>query len=270
MLRRGAFSGRVVKLLISPVAYWRTVEYQMALALLAPRSGERILDVSSPKLLALYLASHRRCRVVATDIEGDFVREWEAARATLDLTARELEFRVEDARALSFPARSFDAAYCISVLEHIPGMGDLDAVRELARVLEPGGRLLLTVPFAKVGRDEYVDAGRFYWSRVSERAADGRAFFQRRYDEQALRDRLIEPSGLHVEAIRYHGERVLLDHPEREVNDFLPAIAGPFHPSLAKALVVGPTDDWRELAKPLCATLLLSKPIRTDTSSAGR
>ena len=46
--------------------------------------------------------------------------------------------------ALPFQAAEFDSAVCTEVLEHIPD--DVGAMKELARVLKPGGRLLLSVP----------------------------------------------------------------------------------------------------------------------------
>ena len=53
--------------------------------------------------------------------------------------------RHEDALALSFPDASLDVIVSQDVLEHVP---DIDpAVAEAARVLRPGGRLFLSVPF---------------------------------------------------------------------------------------------------------------------------
>lgn len=49
------------------------------------------------------------------------------------------------AAPLPFGSSTFDTVLCTSVLEHVP---DAEAVvSEIARVLKPGGRLLITVPF---------------------------------------------------------------------------------------------------------------------------
>lgn len=45
----------------------------------------------------------------------------------------------------SVPDASYDAVICMAVLEHVPR--PWDAVREMKRVLKPGGLLLLYVPF---------------------------------------------------------------------------------------------------------------------------
>jgi SAM-dependent methyltransferase len=49
-----------------------------------------------------------------------------------------------DAMALPFPDATFDRVIASEVLEHIPN--DVGAMRELARVLRPGGTMAVTVP----------------------------------------------------------------------------------------------------------------------------
>jgi SAM-dependent methyltransferase len=72
--------------------------------------------------------------------------------------------RREDLTALAFPDTSFDFILSLEVLEHIPNYRA--ALRECARVLRPGGTLLLTAPFhgkernlvrARIGPDGQVE-----------------------------------------------------------------------------------------------------------------
>jgi SAM-dependent methyltransferase len=51
-----------------------------------------------------------------------------------------------DGHVLPFPDASFDAVLCTEVLEHIPD--PTETLREIHRVLKPGGRLLLTIPWS--------------------------------------------------------------------------------------------------------------------------
>ena len=75
-----------------------------------------------------------------------------------------------DARDLPYPDASFDAAYLITVLGEIPDQGA--ALRELARVLKPGGRLVVGELF---GDPHWVSP-----RRLSQRAeAAGLTFTQR-------------------------------------------------------------------------------------------
>ncbi len=50
------------------------------------------------------------------------------------------------AHAIPVPEQSYDAVLCTQVLEHVPNPQEV--VRELHRVLRPGGRLYMTVPLA--------------------------------------------------------------------------------------------------------------------------
>ena len=75
-----------------------------------------------------------------------------------------------DARRLPFPDESFDAAYLTAVLGEIP---DQDAaLRELARVLRPGGRLVVGELF---GDPHWVSP-----KRLARRAQDAGLTFARR------------------------------------------------------------------------------------------
>ena len=65
----------------------------------------------------------------------------ELARKRFELSGLRGEFRVADAEQLDFPDESFDLVYSHGVLHHTP---DTDkAVREIHRVLKPGGRAIV-------------------------------------------------------------------------------------------------------------------------------
>jgi SAM-dependent methyltransferase len=64
-----------------------------------------------------------------------------------------------DARRLPFAAGAFDAVMILEVLEHVPE--EHEAMREANRVLRPGGRLFLSVPFVYPLHDRPHDYRRF-------------------------------------------------------------------------------------------------------------
>lgn len=53
-------------------------------------------------------------------------------------------FQVMDATKLAFPAKKFDKAFMVHVLEHIPDMKG--TLKEMHRVIKPGGMLIVTSP----------------------------------------------------------------------------------------------------------------------------
>lgn len=80
--------------------------------------------------------------------EPDVTGIWNVDLSRPSIARRRADRRHHDLQAsltaLPFLDGSFEAALCSEVLEHIPG--DDAAVRELARVLSPGGVLFISVP----------------------------------------------------------------------------------------------------------------------------
>jgi SAM-dependent methyltransferase len=257
LLRRRRVA-RALRYLVVPVNYWRSLEYRLALEEGAFLPGDRVLDIGSPKLLSLWVAERVGASVVATDIEEYFAEEYALLRQARRVAPERLRLGVEDGRRLSFPDASFDKVYSISVLEHIPDDGDSACVREIARVLAPGGRCVLTVPFWPGARVDWREPD-FYWSGASVDGGAGKTFFQRRYGEAELHERLIAASGLRLAKLRFVGER-LDAGAGRECCELLPPPTGPAQPLIARLLLTPPVADWRSLRKPLCALIVLEKP----------
>ncbi len=87
-----------------------------------------------------------------------------------------------DAATLPFPDATFDSCFCAEVLEHVPDPDEV--VREVHRVLRPGGIALFTVPFA----------GELHAT----------PFDFRRYTSFGIR-RLLEDAGLEVDEVAPRG-----------------------------------------------------------------
>jgi SAM-dependent methyltransferase len=194
-----------LKRLALPVSYWRSFEFAYVWRQLALPAGARVLDLGSPKDLAAMLAHHRGYEVVATDILSEATRLSDRYARAQGLEGRgpgRVHSEVQDGRGLTFADASFDAAFSVSVLEHIPDDGDVMALRELVRVVRPGGLVVVTIPFDRAYRETFVNG------TVYERspAASESIFFERHYDREALGTRLLSVEGAEVIDLRFWGE----------------------------------------------------------------
>ncbi|MGH9044089.1 MAG: class I SAM-dependent methyltransferase [Acidimicrobiales bacterium] len=113
-------------------------------------ADERLLDLGCGFGRHAYAASRRGAKVVALDAgrtELESVRSMYAAMVEageLDPSRVSAGGVQADALALPFADDAFDRIVASEVLEHIHD--DLGAMRELARVLRPGGTMAVTVP----------------------------------------------------------------------------------------------------------------------------
>lgn len=153
-----------LRLLVEPCNYWRNAEVPAVLNHLRVGRGERVLDIGSPKLPSLFIWGLLGAEVWATDLFPYFFEEYGHYKRTLQTASSGETYHIEvqDARKLGCPDSYFDKVYAISVLEHIEGDGDSVAMREIARVLKPGGLCCLTVPAARHYSEETIREEIYY------------------------------------------------------------------------------------------------------------
>ena len=189
LARHGYLREALIRVLV-PLDPSRYLELPETRRELGARPGDRVLDLASPKLLAVQLARDG-ADVTSVDLYADEIERWRR----LAPSQKNLRFEVADGRALPYPDASFDHAYSISVLEHIPDGGDRAALNELARVVKPGGRVVVTLPHATKAYDEHRD-------RALYGGGEGDTFFQRWYDDAAVQDLAASAPALAVQGHR--------------------------------------------------------------------
>jgi ubiquinone/menaquinone biosynthesis C-methylase UbiE len=136
-------------------------------------AGKKILDVSSPHMMAYVLS--KKNDVVKTNIdagEKKFIKE-----------SKNLHFKIEDATRLSFSDNTFDLVYSVSVIEHIYEKY-IESIHEMVRVTKSGGYIYITFPVAKNYMEEWLH-GEVY---ANQPAVGGKTFFQYRFDAAHVED----------------------------------------------------------------------------------
>ena len=131
---RGLFALRIRK----DFNFRRAQETVPALRWLKPRKGERILDIGCGEGTYDYRVALRGARVFGFDLNRNQLRRAQAYHKT-PFTG------FICAHSDAFPLRSgqFDTVMSLCVFEHLPD--DRRTLREMWRVLRPGGRILLTL-----------------------------------------------------------------------------------------------------------------------------
>lgn len=145
-------------------------EQARAIAFLGHVKGKSILDIGTRESMVPAYLSDRGADVTAIDVAPHHCIPHEG-----------VTIQQGNATELRFADEMFDYVLSTACIKHIPGWGDRKAVKEMARVVKPGG--LVAVSF------DYGPTYEPYPSGVSGR---------RIYDEHTVMRRLVSPSGLEL------------------------------------------------------------------------
>jgi demethylmenaquinone methyltransferase / 2-methoxy-6-polyprenyl-1,4-benzoquinol methylase len=125
--------------LSAALSFWQDPRWRRALvSAVAPRDGERVLDVATGTgMVAAELLSRAECSVVGIDQSAEMLA---GARARFAAVGHaRVELLEGQAEALPFADASFDALTFTYLLRYVDDPAA--TVRELARVVRPGGRV---------------------------------------------------------------------------------------------------------------------------------
>jgi len=177
------------KLFLNPVSIVRYFEFDFALKNLTKYSTDEItvLDISSPYLFGFYLAEHFSGNYLYLNPDKkdlSLVKKY-STKLTFNMNYKTDE---ADATKLHYENNSFTSIISISVIEHINNDGDLEAIKELWRVLKPDGILIITLPAGKIFSEQFRDDDVY---GLNNSKINNEYFFQRIYDDETLRSRLL-------------------------------------------------------------------------------
>lgn len=209
------------------IYYPRHLEYRLAFNEMHLQPGSRVLDVGCKhSVLPLYMAE-RGCEVHAVDLSSSL---WQLRSMAQDAglspeVISRLHLAQQDACALQYPADHFDAACSIGVVEHIPDDGDIRALREMARVVKPGGYVVVTVEAAPEYTEAWIALRPGGGITIRHRAPEESEtevpsewhrslpgswkmpVYARLYNDQAMAERLYKASGLRLVRFGYYHDK---------------------------------------------------------------
>lgn len=258
--------------LVKGMDYVRCIEFPTFTAELLRRRSEPLtyLDIGSgDSVLPAFIATQSSYAVTVID-KFDWVHAQAAYLRRLGktewLTSGRFSLRQEDfLTATSLADGTFDLISALSVLEHMDGDGDTQAVRKIFALLKPGGRFLMSSPFNDQHAQDF-----FVPYAVYGAPPDGRgAFFQRHYSAETLRARIIAAAPFDVERIFYAGHYARLNFFKRfwlvpaplKPLKVLYNWAAPFYaPHFLQLSTTPPADPHPQMVTADTAFLFLRKP----------
>ncbi|MDZ4230184.1 MAG: class I SAM-dependent methyltransferase [Dehalococcoidales bacterium] len=135
-----SFGSYVIYRTVGTVSVIRWIEWRKLLEWLQPEEGEKVLDIAcGAGELSLKIAG-KGCEVYGIDMSAGAI---EFAGRLSERAKTPCKFGIGDAEHLPYPEEHFDKIVCSSSLEHFNDDGQ--ALREMSRVLKPGGKVVLTV-----------------------------------------------------------------------------------------------------------------------------
>jgi SAM-dependent methyltransferase len=175
------------RLLFNPVSIVRYFEFDFVNINSQLKDDIKVLDISSPYLFGFYQANkfNLEYRYINPDPKdlNNVISLSAKNKFRSDYIARQM-----DALNLDYPDNYFDRVISISVIEHIKDDGDSEAMKEIWRVLKPGGFFIFSVPVKKMFEIEYTHKDEY---NLNTEKKSGKYFFQRIYDQQKIDERLL-------------------------------------------------------------------------------
>jgi SAM-dependent methyltransferase len=155
----GATSGHMYSRLIG-----KLTAYPIPVIRLPPSRGARFLDLGCNWGRWTIAAARKGYQAVGIDPSLGAVLAAQRVARELGVSAR---FVVADARRLPFPPSSFDVAFSYSVFQHFSRANVVQTLRDVRRVLAPGGQVMIQMAHRTGIRSLYHNARRGFRERCA-------------------------------------------------------------------------------------------------------
>lgn len=203
---------RILRKTVNDFSLWRLIEYPQTAKWLDAAPGDLVLDVGSGTSTFGQMLALEGARVVVVDLSRERV-EWQRDKSRQALGTNSLGILpvVADATALPFRPASFKRVTSVSALEHVPD--DLQAAREIGRVMNQDALAVITVPYT-FGERKTFFAGLKSFERVQRNTfvqTRKNGYQVRFYSDSDIETRFAGPANTCVERVSYFGRRILND-----------------------------------------------------------
>jgi len=180
------YIGHLIYKWIGTPDFIRFIEWKAMFDYLEPKLGEKVLDVACGSGILTLKIAEKGCQTYGADISSDAINR---AQYLAEREKIPCEFKVSNAESLSFPDSYFDKVVSSSALEHF--QDDLNALKEMNRVLKTHGILVLT-----------VDSFTYPMSSELKEKHTEKGFVINYYDETKLKGKL-EKAGFELDQNKY-------------------------------------------------------------------
>ncbi len=192
---------------VKGIDYGRTIEFPIIAGELLTRADQSLdyLDVGSgDSILPAFIASCSNFRLTVIDRFRSVQTQRCYLRRLCGNPFPHERFSIVQQDFLEtedLAESSFDLITAVSVLEHMEGYLDSEAVTKAYRLLKPGGQFLLSCPY------NHSLANEFYLKHAVYGICPGvrGAFFQRHYSGKTFGHRILEAAKFTVERLFYMG-----------------------------------------------------------------
>ncbi len=246
-------------------------------ALPTDRSGVKLLDIGTGKNpLPLYWSTRGPS---ITALDGSLYGFADLNEALVKIGQRgiksDVTFAAGDGLKLPFKSNQFDGVSALCALEHIPGNGDIECMREIYRVTKPGGRAVVTVESGPCLSESWMETpyeigyqtGADSKSAQPKPAIQWHEVFCRNYSPQDMIQRLGESAPWRIVEYGFYDDGFLpcrrwLDPLKHPIGCHLPQMIQP----LLALLFFRPAANSKRLTPSSVGYLVLERPLDDEDS----
>jgi SAM-dependent methyltransferase len=188
---------------------WRLIEYPKMTEYLELQPGDLVLDLGSGTSSYPLMLTREGVDVVVVELDAERVR-WQRAKAEEKAGPGRIFAVVGSAEAIPIRDGAFERVTSISAIEHMTD--DVAVGREISRVMAPGGKAAISVPYTRGERKAFFAGLKpFTQIRRNEFVQEGKGTLVRFYTDADVEERFGSGVGCRITKRSFFGRKLLND-----------------------------------------------------------